>query len=148
MLSRWGAEGGQKPHLVPPTWSNRTYFQIVKAKERSEGEGGFGRGRVVLPHGDDLRASEVRLRLLHQEEQKAFAPLFIASASNASLSVKSLKSDNPRNANSIPINQNYSSRENALFSEPQQITEKLLEFTKSNELNSAKIMAFPMSDLS
>lgn len=60
--------------------------------------------------------------------------------------VKSLKSDEPRNANSIPINQNYLSRENALFSEPRQITEKLLELTKNNELNSAKIMAFPMSD--
>lgn len=86
LSSRWGAGGGRKPHLVPPTWSNRTYFQIVKAKERSEGEGGFGRGRVVLSHGDDFRASEVRLRLLRREEQKAFVPLFIASASNASLS--------------------------------------------------------------
>lgn len=77
LSSRWGAGGGRKPHLVPPTWSNRTYLQIIKAKERSEGEGGFGRGRVILPHGDDLRASEVCLRLLRQEEQKAvYGPIY------------------------------------------------------------------------
>lgn len=31
-----------------------------------------------------------------------------------------------------------------MFSEPQQITEKLLEWAKNNELNCAKLMTFPM----
>lgn len=78
----------QKSPLVPPTWCDRTYFQVIEAKKGSEGEGGFGGGRVVLPHGDYFRASEVglhlHLHLLHQEEQKVFASLFIVSASNAS----------------------------------------------------------------
>lgn len=81
----------QKSHLVPPTWCDRTYFQVIKAKKGSEGEGSFSRWRVVLPHGDYFRASEVRfhvhLHLLGQEEQKVFfyTSLFTLLASNTSL---------------------------------------------------------------
>lgn len=79
----------QDSHLAPPTWCNRAYFQIVKSKKGSEGEGSLRRGGVVLPHGDDFRSSGIRLRrrhcLLRQQEQKAFASLFTALASNAFL---------------------------------------------------------------
>lgn len=83
-VSLWGRTLGtlpQKSHHVPPTWYNRTYFQILKSKKWSEGEGSLRRGRVVFPHGDYLRTSEIRLylHLLHQKEQTAFAPVCIFS---------------------------------------------------------------------
>lgn len=106
-LSSGGQGEGQKSHLLLlPTWRNGTYFQIIKTKQRSEGEGGFSSGWVVFPHGDYFRASDFRLHLhlLHQEKQKAFAPPFTALRLTHLCCVKSLKSDNPHKANSVPIN--------------------------------------------
>lgn len=141
----------QKSHLVPPTWCYRTYFQIVKSKKRSEGEGGLSRGWVIFPHGDYFRTSEtwlhIDLHLLHREEQKAFVSLFIVLASTHLWQVKSLKSNNPHKAHSIPINQTVCPVRTHFFSKPQQVTEKLPELVKNYELTSAKIMTFPLCSL-